>query len=620
MTRRSPLSAWLLAAGLLLPGTAAGQGPWQPPPEGQEPYVPFRGRPTAVPLAPAAPTAGPGLLPPPPGQPRALGPVAPGAGLGLPGSPGVPLSPAEQEVLAKLPQVEWLPGLPPPPGLLESGLSVPPPALRLHDLAGCTEALADAVAYQITGSFRAGITTARSVVQACPELAEAPVILGMLELLGQQSRQASVTLLAAYDRKQRVGEVLTLMGIWCLFLGDLHGGIENLHEALLVDPEQWRARLALASLRLAEGKRDAALRTIAPLARRPGQLRSTLDLDLLDLNPLAQQLLEAATRRDHPRCAPCQRTLADIDAAEAQRRRGLASYTHWQRLIDRLSAMLEAQPEDAETRVALGRALGMVASHEAAVRLYEEGRARGDARFTELLGAALLDTGKPDRALPHLREATRRTPDKAETWILLGTAQRILGLDEAAASLRRAAQLAPERATIFNDLGQIYLSRGQPAEALDAYRQALARQPNLRQARYGLAQALLGLGRQAEAERELAVYQELLVALQQSLTLQERQANRDSAVYEGLNHLQARRTQRAREAFAPVLREVPEHAVASFGMAALLWEEGRGPEAEPYLERLLRVSLRGNSFIQSAARGGKPAGEVGRPTAQEQAR
>jgi hypothetical protein len=75
--------------------------------------------------------------------------------------------------------------------------------------------------------------------------------------------------------------------------------------------------------------------------------------------------------------------------------------------------------------------------------------------------------------------------------------------------------LRPEAPTPRLDLARALDGAGRPEEAVAAYRAVLERAPDSHHARWGLAQALLRLGRRDEAAAELGAYRELYAANQE---------------------------------------------------------------------------------------------------------
>src|SRR5215207_3782526 len=82
------------------------------------------------------------------------------------------------------------------------------------------------------------------------------------------------------------------------------------------------------------------------------------------------------------------------------------------------------------------------------------------------VGLSALQVGDDVRAEEKLKEATALAPDEPASWADLGllyTRQR--RFDEAAGSLEKARQLAPENATLYVLFGQLESARGNSADA-----------------------------------------------------------------------------------------------------------------------------------------------------------
>jgi tetratricopeptide (TPR) repeat protein len=75
--------------------------------------------------------------------------------------------------------------------------------------------------------------------------------------------------------------------------------------------------------------------------------------------------------------------------------------------------------------------------------------------------------------------------------------------DRAADAYRQAIAVNPQHANAHNNLGQILERQGASAAAAEAYRQAIASRPEFRIARFNLGRMLIGLGNTPEAIAEL---------------------------------------------------------------------------------------------------------------------
>ena len=146
------------------------------------------------------------------------------------------------------------------------------------------------------------------------------------------------------------------------------------------------------------------------------------------------------------------------------------------------------------------------------VDLTSEGLAAAPGSFHMRMvhGEALLRADRPAEALEHLRESLRLRSDYADSHNDIGRAYLALGQSELALShYRRAAELSlkdgrPDSAAraLYN-VGLVYRSLDRNPEAIAAYRQALALDPEFPAARNNLGFVLLLEGRIEESIREL---------------------------------------------------------------------------------------------------------------------
>jgi tetratricopeptide (TPR) repeat protein len=81
--------------------------------------------------------------------------------------------------------------------------------------------------------------------------------------------------------------------------------------------------------------------------------------------------------------------------------------------------------------------------------------------------------------------------------------------DEAFAELAIATWLDPDDALALVALGQCHMAADRDADAIEALERAVAIAPNLREARYGLAQALTRAGKRADAQKQLTEFERL---------------------------------------------------------------------------------------------------------------
>ncbi|HOL50924.1 MAG TPA: tetratricopeptide repeat protein, partial [Bacillota bacterium] len=140
--------------------------------------------------------------------------------------------------------------------------------------------------------------------------------------------------------------------------------------------------------------------------------------------------------------------------------------------------------------------------------------ATGDRLNPVILGvSAVLEyrSGRYDQAEQLLLQATSRSGAPAYLYKRLGDAMAARGLHtQALDAYRQAVQRDPESILANDAIGNIYRLSGQSAQAVQCYSAAASANPNLLRARYGLGSALLESGSYAQA---LQTFSELVDAL-----------------------------------------------------------------------------------------------------------
>ena len=170
-----------------------------------------------------------------------------------------------------------------------------------------------------------------------------------------------------------------------------------------------------------------------------------------------------------------------------------------------------AHPEDADANGALGMVLDAYEQYDAALVCYDRAR-RLDLRsfrWRYLLGAVQAAQGRHQDAAQTLADALHLKPDdaparvrRAESLLAIGQSQ------EAGAIYQLLAQTQPDRADVFYGLGRVAAARSDWASAAVAYQKACDRFPPYGPAHYALAIALRKLGRDAESQQQLVLYEQ----------------------------------------------------------------------------------------------------------------
>jgi tetratricopeptide (TPR) repeat protein len=124
-------------------------------------------------------------------------------------------------------------------------------------------------------------------------------------------------------------------------------------------------------------------------------------------------------------------------------------------------------------------------------------------------GRVLFDLGRNEEARPDLETATRLAPEMAEPYYFLAMIEKQAGrYNRAVTLLQNLVKLQPRKATSWYLLGQCLAYDSQTQEAIVAWRQAIAIDPDYTQALWNLAQALKRTD-PGEAARLTARYSEV---------------------------------------------------------------------------------------------------------------
>ncbi len=196
----------------------------------------------------------------------------------------------------------------------------------------------------------------------------------------------------------------------------------------------------------------------------------------------------------------------------------------------------------------------------------------GAARLT----AALVDGGRPERAILYAHERLFAHPEHAALHFEAGRAARDKGLfDQARVRFAHAATLKPAEPTYQFALGYALHEEKRLPEAGAAYRRVLAVVPNEPRVLFNLAVIERDLGRPSEALILLA-------------RLVEDNPKDTRAWYtKGIVHYERRELTLAQHAFEQTLRREPQHARALYQMGAVRLALGDSTAAETFLRKAL---------------------------------
>ncbi|MBP2316717.1 tetratricopeptide repeat protein [Azospirillum soli] len=191
-----------------------------------------------------------------------------------------------------------------------------------------------------------------------------------------------------------------------------------------------------------------------------------------------------------------QTTPERVEGLIAQGEEELRNGLH-QNALSTFSTAMKAEPDNRRARLGMAEAHLAMGNADLALKGFEALPAdmRNDPQVLQGRGIALAQQGKAGAAEQVLAAAVAADPSLWRSWNALGRvsdAQR--NWDRAEASYRRALEINPSAAEVYNNLGYSLLLRGRYAEAIGQFDQALRHAPGLTAAQdnMSLANALMG--------------------------------------------------------------------------------------------------------------------------------
>lgn len=166
---------------------------------------------------------------------------------------------------------------------------------------------------------------------------------------------------------------------------------------------------------------------------------------------------------------------------------------------------LEIAPESPRSLLALGEALEALERQREALDSYQQaaGLARQFVKAHDRLAALYDKMGEPEKALVHLRQASRVTPGNPQRKLLLGKKLLASGnAQEGAKVLGQAVKLAAGDTDMASEVGELLLAAGMNQAAAEAFSSAVETDPRLVHIYNRLGIAYRRQGKPLEAVKE----------------------------------------------------------------------------------------------------------------------
>lgn len=291
-------------------------------------------------------------------------------------------------------------------------------------------------------------------------------------------------------------------GACLLQLKQSEKAIQIFQQLLASQPDDLRARRALAAVQLAAGQPQDALATLQPLLNaNPDVGTMRLTAAVYEANkdtPSAVKTLRDAIVKD-PAQVPLYVDFADI----------AMNHQSFQAGIEMINAGLKLQPAAADLYLARGVLYVQLADYDKAeadfARAEQLDPTQGLTASAQGMLAEEKDQSNPDQALSTVRAKLQKKPDDAFLWYLEAAIVSQKSPDpgspefeQGMKAAKRAVTLQPSLTAAHNVLAKYYLDSGQYAPAVKECRLVLEHSPDDQTALYHLVMALRKTNEQAE--------------------------------------------------------------------------------------------------------------------------
>jgi cellulose synthase operon protein C len=367
------------------------------------------------------------------------------------------------------------------------------------------------------------VDVSQAAVDQDPAVARSWGRLGSALFQAKRSPEARDALLRALELDPEDAEARYQLGFVLSALGDFQGALRETKRALDLDPvfPAPRYRL-LIDVEFEEGA------VAAPEKDVPQRVIPGMAIPSFEFEPEALERAFAALTQPAPAKPD------DLDPLLAQAREALRR-GQLRRAEEALGRATALAPSDPDTLLLQGEVFLRAGFAGEALERYEAVRRLDPDRGEAGVGAAraLLLLGRENEAVPVARAAAR-AGGGADASEVLGRCLLNLG-DSAGAvgAFQDAARQGEAPVTTLTGFGEAVLADGRPADAIRIFQATLGRTSGAVAARVGLGRALEAMGRTVEAEAE----------------------------------------------YRAAVRALPSYAPGVYGLADLLWRDGRGRDA-----------------------------------------
>jgi tetratricopeptide (TPR) repeat protein len=402
-------------------------------------------------------------------------------------------------------------------------------------------------------------------------------------------------------------------------LRDFDAAIEEIEEAIQLEPNRASAYASLGAFEADRGRKEPAERAFLRAAELDGK-RAPAFLALANFYWSERRLpdVEAALSRAltvEPDNVLAHRAMASY---ALQTNRPADAEDHLKRVYDltgspeaalALADFHASQKNEAAARALLEPLTTGPSAVQAAIRLAGLDHAAGRKpeaykRIDQVLGAhplnlhahlvktaMLLTDGRTDEALAGATQTTQSFPESTEGFFLLARAHVARReIDAAVRAYREVLRLNPRAVVAQLELSSLHLASGRPSESVGIAEDALRADPANADARLALARGLIVSGDLVKAEREVS---KLAAEFPQSPAVQ---------LQRGALFTRKRDLAGARRAFELAIQIDPSSLDALSGLVGLDLADRKPEAARARVERLVTETPASSAGLMLAAR------------------
>jgi putative PEP-CTERM system TPR-repeat lipoprotein len=348
------------------------------------------------------------------------------------------------------------------------------------------------------GSHDKGVATIRRALSGHPQSGNALLMLADTQFRRGQTGEAVISARQAHDLHPFDTRAIAILAEAQMAVGDRQGAIVTLTKLTTLQPTMVSGYLRLAAAQVATGDAKGAAATVLAALKSEPQDRGAQAL-LADIYLAAgdlerAQALGSQVQQEDPKAALGYRIEGEVLLARKDYARALDAFKKAAAI--QMNGALLVRMHRAQS-AGTGRSAGA-----GVLRSWVEKNSE-DVETRFYLAEVLSGAGSHREAVEQYREILRREPNSARALNDLAWSLHASGDKRALEYARQAVALVPNNAAVVDTLGWILVEQGNVGEGVPALLKAVELNGSVPEIRYHLVQALLRIGDNGRAKKEL---------------------------------------------------------------------------------------------------------------------